>query len=117
MKESRPKASTGLRIAAGFCLAAVVFAAVCAITSGAHDLLPGLPEGPAVTWLVVPAIFAVFASVYVLITGRVPNLRASPVYLDDAPVKPKWHGFGMAIVWLAVAGLVAAIVYVVYFLE
>ncbi len=120
MNETKQKASPGLRIAAALCLGAVTFATVRIIASDAgaplSDFLHhmgGTPSG----WILIAMPFALFASVYVLITGRIPNQNLSPVQLEENPIKPKWHWVGMTIVWTAIAAFLGIIAYLVYFAE
>ena len=120
MKEDRSKASWGLRLAALLCLGAVVFAAIRIIGSNAVSSFSEFWREPPyypkyMIGIMLP--FGLFASLYILITGRVPSTAQCPVELDENAYKSRFDKIGLAVIWTAILAFCGVVIYLCFFFE
>jgi uncharacterized integral membrane protein len=116
--ESRPKASWVVRFFALFCLCAVLLAVFrvisCDSISSAWTTWQDFPFFLKCSLgLMLP--FSLYASIYILVTGRIPSTSKWPIKLEENPYKTRFDKIGIAIVWTAIAAFIGSLIWVAFF--
>jgi hypothetical protein len=120
MKEDQPRASWSVRLAAFLCLGSVIFAAVRIIGSHGYssfwDFWRDPPYYPKyMIGLMLP--FGLFASIYIMLTGRIPSTSRCPVKLDGNPCKTRFDKIGLTVIWTATGAFCVAVLYMIMKME
>jgi len=98
------RASRWQRLAAIFCLAAIVFAVVRIVQAHAQGTLSDFWRAPFYTKyftaLMLP--LGLYAAGYIVITGKVPPTSAFAIKIDEVPWQTSRDRVYMVVVWIAI---------------